>query len=99
MYYDLLAARPKADVALVRLEQLYPFPQEKIKEALQTYAGAAEWCWLQEEHQNMGAWHYIEPQFPKSLRYIGRGPSSSTAAGSYALHKRQLNQFIQEAFQ
>lgn len=103
VYYDLLAARQKEDIALVRIEQLYPLHREKISDVIKRYSGATDWCWLQEEHRNMGAWSYIFPQLnlltPKSLRYLGRGVSSSTAAGSHALHKVQWTQFIQEALQ
>ncbi|MGH2638823.1 MAG: 2-oxoglutarate dehydrogenase E1 component, partial [Rhabdochlamydiaceae bacterium] len=102
VYYDLLTARKTLDVALVRVEQLYPFRPEKIKEVIQNYAGASDWCWLQEEHRNMGAWSYMFPQLnlltPKAVRYIGREISSSPAAGAQALHKAQQAQFIQEAF-
>lgn len=102
VYYDLLANRKNTDVAIVRIEQLYPLNIEKIKSVIQTYSGASDFCWVQEEPRNMGAWSYIFPQLnsvtPKAVRYIGREASSSPAAGSHALHKAQWTQFIQEAF-
>ncbi len=101
VYYDLLAARKTSDVALIRIEQLYPFEAEKIKNVIQSYAGASDWCWVQEEPRNMGAWSYIFPLLnqltPKAVRYAGREASSSPAAGSHVLHKEQFAKFIQEA--
>lgn len=102
VYYDLLAARKTSDVALIRVEQLYPFPAEKIKSVVQTYSGVNDYCWAQEEPRNMGAWSYIFPQLnaltPKAVRYIGRAASSSPATGSHARHKAEAAQFIQDAF-
>ncbi len=102
VYYDLLANRKAQDVALVRVEQLYPFPVEKITSVIQAYPGVSDYCWLQEEPRNMGAWNYMFPQLnlltPKAIRYVGRSASSSPAAGSHALHKAEWTQFIQEAF-
>ncbi|MBS0647889.1 MAG: 2-oxoglutarate dehydrogenase E1 component [Verrucomicrobia bacterium] len=102
VYYDLIAARKRDDIALVRIEQLYPFHREKFQKLIEKYKSAQEFCWVQEEPSNMGAWSYIRPILQeligKPIRYIGRDPSSSPAAGSYALHKKQLAQMIQEAF-
>jgi 2-oxoglutarate dehydrogenase E1 component len=102
VYYDLLMERKNLDIALVRIEQLYPLPTEKIERVIQTYSGAVDFCWLQEEPRNMGAWSYIFPQLnglvPKAIRYLGRETSSSPATGSHTLHKTQWTQFIQEAF-
>jgi len=101
VYYDLLAERKRDDIALIRIEQLYPFHREKFQKLVEKYKSAPEFCWVQEEHSNMGAWNYIRPILEvaagKQIRYIGRGPSSSTAAGSYALHKKQYGQMMQEA--
>lgn len=102
VYYDLLSARKTPDVALIRIEQLYPFPTEKIKSVIQSYPGVADWCWVQEEPRNMGAWSYIFPMLnqltPKAVRFVGRDASSAPAAGSHVLHKEQLVKFLQEAF-
>jgi 2-oxoglutarate dehydrogenase E1 component len=87
----------------VRVEQLYPFPQANIKEILQKNS-ASEIYWVQEEHSNMGAWSYIRPFFNELLgakdgvKYIGRDRSASPAAGSAALHKKQLEQIMTEGF-
>lgn len=99
IFYDLLNEREKrkqTDVAIVRIEQLYPFPQKQF-EALE----AQEYVWVQEEHSNMGAWDYVRPLLQskgKPVRYAGRDRSASTAAGSYALHKKQLEELLNEAF-
>jgi 2-oxoglutarate dehydrogenase E1 component len=106
IYYDLLQERQKrgnADTALIRIEQLYPFPKEKVKSVLQKY-NASEIFWLQEEHSNVGPWEYIRPHFnellgaKEAVKYIGRDRSASPAAGSHALHKKQLEQIMQTAF-
>ncbi len=103
VYYDLVTERKRDDVAIFRIEQLYPFHREKIQKLVEKYKSVQEFCYVQEEHSNMGAWNYLRPILQellgKQVRYVGRGPSSSTAAGSYALHKKQYLQMIQEAFE
>jgi len=102
VYYDLIAERKRGDIAIVRIEQLYPFHREKFQKLVEKYKSAQEFCWVQEEHSNMGAWSYIRPILQeltgKEIRYIGRAASSSSAAGSYALHKKQYTEMMQEAF-
>ncbi len=107
-YYDLLQEREKrkaTDVSIIRIEQLYPFPQAQLQEILQKYTAVAEMCWLQEESSNSGAWEYIRARFNQLLgakdavKYIGREQSASPAAGSHALHKKQLEQIMQTAFE
>jgi 2-oxoglutarate dehydrogenase E1 component len=101
VYYDLVTERKRDGIAIVRIEQLYPFHREKFKKLVEKYKSLQEFCYVQEEPSNMGAWNFLRPILEellgKPLRYIGRGPSSSTAAGSYALHKKQYDQMIQEA--
>ncbi len=108
VFYDLLQEREKRGIdtiAFVRIEQLYPFPEDEVKKILQKYAGAPSVYWLQEEHSNMGAAEYIRPFLNQllgaknSLKYIGRDRSASPAAGSHALHKKQLEQIMQLAFE
>ena len=103
VYYDLIAERKRDDIAILRIEQLYPFHREKFQKLIEKYKSGEEFCFVQEEHSNMGAWNYLRPvlqeTIQKPVRYIGRGPSSSTAAGSFALHKKQWTQMMQEAFQ
>ena len=107
IYYDLHAARAARNanaVAIVRLEQLYPFPAEILRATLQPYASARDFVWVQEEPQNMGAWTFIRPRRSEflpagtALWYAGRAPSASPATGSAAVHKRELEQLIAEAF-
>ena len=103
VYYDLITERKRDDIAIIRVEQLYPFHREKFQKLVEKYKSTQDLCWVQEEHSNMGAWNYIRPILQeitgKQIRYIGRGPSASTAAGSYALHKKQYDQMMQEAFE
>ena len=108
VYYDLIARREQlkiSDTAIVRIEQLYPFPKELIITLLKKYTAAQEIFWVQEEHINMGPWEYIRPNFNEllgansMLKYIGRDQSASPAAGSYTLHKKQLEEILQRAFQ
>ena len=110
VYYDLLEYRNQNEfknVALVRLEQLYPFPKKEVQEELQRYHNIKDIVWCQEEHKNMGAWHYIRAHFEKAIAasklekqiiYIGRKKSASPAAGHVKLHQKELAEFISEAF-
>ena len=107
IFYDLLQERQKrniSDLAIIRLEQLYPFPQEKVKQILQKYPTDERIYWVQEEHSNMGAWDYVRPIFnqllgaKEAVQYIGRDRSASPAAGSHALHKKQGDEIMQAVF-
>jgi 2-oxoglutarate dehydrogenase E1 component len=105
IYYDLIAERKQrnaGDLAIVRVEQLYPYPEHKMKEILAKYKGAETVIWAQEEHANKGAWEYIHPLIEKDLgktvKYVGRDRSAAASAGSYALHKKQYAALIQEVF-
>lgn len=107
IYYDLLVERKKAkkdDLAIIRVEQLYPFHVEKCKMLIEKYKTAAEFLWVQEEHSNMGAWTFIGPVIQSILpangilKYIGRERSASPAVGSYALHKKQHAEIIGALF-
>ncbi|HLW73608.1 MAG TPA: 2-oxoglutarate dehydrogenase E1 component, partial [Gammaproteobacteria bacterium] len=106
VYYDLLEARRAAQVdnaAIVRIEQLYPFPQTEYAEVLSTYANAREIVWCQEEPGNQGAWYQIRHRLQESLKpkhllsYAGRAPSASTAAGYMQLHAQQQQALIHDA--
>lgn len=102
VYYDLLLERKQNPIAILRIDQLYPFHTEKFEQIAAKYKDVKEWYWVQEEPQNMGAYRYIFPILQKivgkEIHYCGRGPSASTAAGSFALHKKQHDEWIQEAF-
>jgi 2-oxoglutarate dehydrogenase E1 component len=109
VYYDLLEARREAqseNVAIVRLEQLYPFPESALAELLVRYGKLKTAVWCQEEPMNQGAWyssqHHIRkvlqqhlPQLP--LDYVGREAFAAPAAGSPGLHIEQQQQLVNEA--
>lgn len=106
VYYDLDAARNDSHdgrVALVRLEQFYPFPGERLKEVFATYPNATQLFWTQEEPENMGGWQFVESRLRNimpetmSLRYVGRVPSASPATGSYSIHELEQKQIVDEA--
>ncbi len=106
VFYDLRAARgerKEARVAIVRVEQLYPFPAEALRSVLADYSSAREFVWVQEEAKNMGAWTFLQPRLAEllpggaRLRYAGRAPSASPATGSAAVHKRELEELIRQA--
>jgi 2-oxoglutarate dehydrogenase E1 component len=104
IFYDLDAVRANSNVALVRLEQFYPFPGNRLKEIFAEYKDAKEIFWVQEEPQNMGGWSFIEPRLREikpekvSLRYVGRSASASPATGSYSIHNLEQQQIVDEAF-
>lgn len=107
IYYDLIQERERlkdTKTAIIRLEQLYPFPQEALVGALGAYRNIQRIAWVQEEPANMGAWQYIHPHLHSLLgsstilKYVGRAASASTAAGSYTLHKQELHDLLTLAF-
>ena len=100
-YYDLETERvnQKAeDVAIVRLEQLYPLAVSEIEEIIEKYSSATEWIWAQEEPANAGAWTYILWQFPKQLTLVSPSASASPAAGSHQMAIARHNETIQRVF-
>ena len=106
VYYDLHAASEEAantDVAVVRLEQFYPFPSEKLHEIFASYSNATEIVWTQEEPQNMGGWTFVEPRLraiapeKTSLKYVGRTASASPATGSYAIHNLEQANLVNDS--
>ncbi|SFM95226.1 2-oxoglutarate dehydrogenase E1 component [Formivibrio citricus] len=106
VYYDLANARKERgndEIAIVRLEQLYPFPTPELQAELAQYAGAQEVMWVQEEPHNQGAWFQIRHRLEEcllpgqTLRYAGRPDSASPAVGSMAKHNAQLKAFLDEA--
>jgi 2-oxoglutarate dehydrogenase E1 component len=107
IYYDLLEAKEKngaSDIALVRIEQLYPLPQKQIAAITAKYKNAAEFTWAQEEPENMGAWSYIMRMFIKyelttgMLRYVGRAENASPATGFSKSHAEQQQNIIDKVF-
>jgi 2-oxoglutarate dehydrogenase E1 component len=107
IYYDLLAAREarKADhVALVRIEQLYPFAESDVNDVLMRYPLTAEVVWAQEEPRNMGPWRFMREQLQplvdatgRDVRYVGRPESASPATGSGRRHQEEQAAITDEA--
>jgi 2-oxoglutarate dehydrogenase E1 component len=105
VYYDLLAhqeANQAKDVALVRIEQLYPLNLEALETTISPFRNATKWIWCQEEPHNMGAWTYIAPLLRRvtgqSISYAGRPAAASPAVGSKAWHDRQQKELVQQAY-
>lgn len=106
VYYDLLQYRTDkaiADVAILRVEQLYPFPVDALRKELAPYKNAKEMVWCQEEPQNQGSWYALRHHFDEclaagqSLKYAGRAASASPATGYTVLHLEQQQALVQEA--
>ncbi len=106
VYFDLLAARREreiSDIALLRVEQLYPFPRRRLGELLADYPNACELVWCQEEPRNQGAWYQIQHHLrvltgeDQTLGYAGRAPSASPACGSAKLHRAQQQGLVDTA--
>ena len=106
VYYELLEERRKReqkDVAIVRVEQLYPFPHDEMAEVLSQYQHVTDFVWCQEEPQNQGAWycsqHHFRAAIPKNgqLVYTGREASSSPAVGYLSVHNKQQQALVNDA--
>lgn len=104
VYYDLMASDAYAaaqNVAVERVEQLYPFPAETLRRILSEFPQLREVVWLQEEPRNMGAWSFVQPRLADilpesvSLRYVGRPESASPAEGSMRRHASAQGKIIQ----
>ena len=107
VYYDLLAAREENhldDVAIIRVEQLYPLRKDELLDILSVYPEGTPVVWVQEEPRNMGAWSYMNRDLPSYLAGIfpwscvSRPHSASPATGSMARHKREQARLIEDAF-
>ena len=107
VYYDLLAGRQERevrDVAIVRIEQFYPFNDELFKQVVAPYRGATEVVWVQEETRNRGGWSYMMPRLleefsDQEVRYVGRAPSASPATGSPRVHREEQETIIRQALE
>jgi multifunctional 2-oxoglutarate metabolism enzyme len=106
VFYDLMEARRKVEetrVSMVRLEQFYPFPMQRLREVIAGYPNAKQLVWAQEEPKNMGGWTFVEPLLERLLPscerpiYIGRPASPSPATGSYAVHQAEQAALVQAA--
>jgi 2-oxoglutarate dehydrogenase E1 component len=106
LYYDLLAARGAgagADVALVRVDELYPWPGDRMAAIVDAYPNLEDVVWAQEEPKNMGAWTYVAPQLRVAtgnmltIRYVGRSERASPAEGYKEAHDVDQKRIVQEA--
>jgi len=106
VFYDLAEARKKSQetrVAIVRLEQFYPFPAEAIRGTFAKYPNSRQLVWAQEEPRNMGGWTFVELRLENLLKedqrpiYVGRSASASPATGSYSIHQKEQAQIVSEA--
>jgi 2-oxoglutarate dehydrogenase E1 component len=105
VYYDLLNYRTERKIdnaAIVRIEQLYPFAEKRLREMMKGFPQGVKLVWCQEEPENMGAWTFMEPRlrtmFCREIAYAGRRPSASPAVGSLVLHKREQARLVVDAF-
>jgi 2-oxoglutarate dehydrogenase E1 component len=106
LYYDLAAARANGTeakhAAIVRVEELYPWPHEEIARIIDRYGGIEEVVWAQEEPRNMGAWSFVWPRLRAStgnaipIRYIGRPERASPAEGYHTAHAEQQARIVTE---
>jgi len=109
VYYDLVGARREREldnIAIIRMEQLYPFPEAELLEVLAAYPNIVDAVWCQEEPMNQGSWYASQHHMRRVihrhkvdvyLRYVGREASASPAAGYMALHLEEQQKFIDEA--
>ena len=105
VYYDLVAKREESkqsrEVAIVRLEQFYPWPADALKAILGRYRSASEFVWCQEESQNMGGWNFVALRLreltKKNFEYVGRDASASPATGSHTIHDREQKELVEAA--
>jgi 2-oxoglutarate dehydrogenase E1 component len=108
IYVDLVSSdqrKAQTDVAIARVEQLYPFPIDQIRELLERYPRVHDVCWVQEEPENMGAWDFVRPLLDQlidgrwPLKYIGRVRNSSPSEGSAAWHAANQRLIVEQAFE
>ncbi len=104
IYYDLIAHRRNVkdgDVAVVRVEELYPFPEAQLREVLRRYPANAEIVWVQEEPRNMGAYRFMREKlidaFDLNVQYIGRDENASPAVASHKMHEQQQKSILVSA--
>jgi 2-oxoglutarate dehydrogenase E1 component len=105
VYYDLLDQRRKNeqdDVAIIRIEQLYPFPLFEVRDLIAQYENVQDFVWCQEEPQNQGAWYSSQHNFRNAIRdgnlkYSGRPASASPAVGYMSVHMKQQKALVDDA--
>lgn len=103
IYYELLEERQRrgdVQTAIIRVEQIYPFPKEILLELIRSYANVQRIIWVQEEPQNMGAWPFVQYWMKElPLGIISRPPSGSPASGSSRFHKLQQQKLVEKSFE
>ena len=109
VYFDLVEARQTHgidNIAIIRLEQLYPYPKVAVAQLLERYPHVEHRVWVQEEPRNQGAWWYMRAHMDVNLgyqesriEYAGRPASASPATGYLSVHRQQLQQLINDALQ
>jgi 2-oxoglutarate dehydrogenase E1 component len=109
VYYDLVEERAKRfadreyEIAIVRVEELYPWPEAELSKIIGRYAAAERRIWCQEEPRNMGPWTFVRDRLQSiigegnRLSYAGRAESASPAVGSPRIHRAQLQAFLNDA--
>lgn len=106
VYYDLLSQRRRNrqnNVAIIRIEQLYPFPIQAVNEVLTSYEHVQDFVWCQEEPQNQGAWYYSQNYLStvistrNLIHYVGRPASASPAVGNWLIHQIQQKNLVSDA--
>jgi len=106
--FDLMDERDERelDVPVARVEQLYPFPADQIRDILAAYPNAKDVCWVQEEPENMGPWGFVDGRLwnlleelddGRELRRASRVPSASPAAGQHVVHEQEHEQLMDDA--
>ncbi|HCY00890.1 MAG TPA: 2-oxoglutarate dehydrogenase E1 component, partial [Bacteroidales bacterium] len=102
VYYDLLERKEHFeanDIALVRIEQLYPFPKKQVESVIARYPNTIQWLWVQEEPQNMGAWNFIRDNITQvPIEVVSRLASGSPAVGLSKLHNQEQQEIIGKVF-
>jgi 2-oxoglutarate dehydrogenase E1 component len=104
IYYELSARRTElgiSDLAILRIEQFYPFPDDLLRKVAKKFSTAQQWTWVQEEPENMGGWQFIRPRLEaiiqQPLRYIGREAASSPATGFPVIFRQEQNDIMEKA--
>jgi 2-oxoglutarate dehydrogenase E1 component len=107
VYFDLVRARAEAKqestTAIIRIEQLYPLHNDRLREIVARYKAAKRFVWCQEEPENQGAWFFLGPRLAditgSPIGYAGRLDSASPAVGSYGKHKDQQASLLKQSFE
>jgi 2-oxoglutarate dehydrogenase E1 component len=102
IFYDLLVKKEEFeanDIALIRIEQLHPWPEKQIQKIIEKYPNTRRWIWIQEEPENMGAWRYVKEKFTDiNIQVVARLASGSPAVGLNKLHVQGQNEIIGKIF-